>query len=208
MKKMLLLVSMFFVLVSCKEISGSLTVDQAFDAVVVKSCGWDPFGSCEPTKTIAIQPGNYKSKIDFSSKNNIKLELKANKVTETILLKRPANFEFPVNGQFHLAASQIGQSFDVHGDVMTTVTTTERRRGYESCTYTVNEYVCYPDSNGHTQCGYQPRQVWGNRPVEYYLESTDRVLTAHITASESKLAHFHGQRIDTEKIYLYQGICR
>lgn len=208
MKKFFLLCALSSLIISCKEISGSLEVVQDFEAKVENNCGWDPFGNCEPTKKVKIVPGNYKSTVNFSSKEIIKMEVKANKVKETIVLKRPNNFEFPANGDFHLGANEIGQNFDVHGSMQTQVFESPTRREHESCTYTRNEYVCYPGQNGQPVCSYQPRQVWGYRLVEYYLKTTVRDLLAHIMEADQSKAHFTGHREDSEKIYLYQGICR
>lgn len=208
MKKLILISGVLLFFTACKEISGEFKVQKSFTAVAENNCGWDPFGSCEPTKQVTIQPGNYRSKINFSSKKNIKIEIKANKVTETILLDRPDNFEFPTNGNFHLTAQEIKQNFSVHGSVQTNVFDSERRREHESCTYTVNEYVCYPRPSGKPECGYQPRQVWGYRSVEYYLKTTSRDLIAQLVNEKESLADFDGHREDVEKIYVYQGICR
>lgn len=208
MKKVIFFLSVCFTLVSCKEISGSFVVTKAFKAQTKNNCGWDPFGQCVPLKEVTIQSGYYNSKINFSSKDLIRIELKANKITETIILKRPLNFEFPLNGSFLLLAKDIHQDFDIKGSVNTTVTNSPNRREYESCTYTVNDYVCYPGGNGHPQCSFQPRQVWGYRLVEYYLKTTAQNLAAFLVHENEDLARFEGQKIDSEKIYLFQGFCR
>lgn len=209
MKNLFLLLALSTLMISCKEISGNLQVTQNFQAKVDNKCGWDPFGNCQPTKEVTVATGNYNTTIDFSSKDLIKMQIKANKVNETILLKRPANFEFPTNGEFQLAANEIDQDFNIHGQVQTQVLESPTRREFESCTYTRNEYVCYPAGpNGQPVCSYQPRQVWGYRPVEYYVKTTVRDLSAHIMDQQSAMAHFTGHREDAERIYLYQGICR
>lgn len=209
MRNIMLLLALSTLMISCKEISGSLEVTQNFQAKVDNKCGWDPFGNCAPTKEVMVAAGNYKAVVDFSSKEQIKMQIKANKVTETILLKRPANFEFPTNGDFQLSASEIDQDFDVHGDVQTQVVESPTRKEVESCTYTRSEYVCYPSGpNGQPTCSYQPRQVWGYRHVEYFLKTTVRDLSAQILNQQAMMAHFVGHREDSEKIYLYQGFCR
>ncbi len=208
MKNIFVISALFLFLVSCKEISGTLTVHEAFTASVNKKCGWNPFASCDPNKKLEIPAGNYFSTIDFSSKTEIKIDMKANIFKESIILKRPKNFDFPENGNFQLSKIQANQNFDVSGHVSTTVSDSAMMRDNESCTYTVPDYVCYPDGNGHQQCSYQNRTVWGYRYVEYFNRNTVRELFADLIDNQKTLAQFNGSRTETEKIYRYTSLCR
>ncbi len=208
MKKILLLSSLMMVLVSCKEISGTFLVNQDFSANVNKKCGWNPFGSCDPNKKLQIPAGNYNAVIDFGSKTEIKIEMKANAFKETITLLRPKNFEFPTNGDFVLTSVQVNQSFDVKGNVQTTVSESPLQRGNESCTYMAPVWVCSHDSYGRPYCHYENQSVWGYRFVEYYNRNTTRELSADLMQSQRSLARFTGARTDSEKIYTYTSICR
>lgn len=195
-------------LVSCKEISGTFTVNQDFSANVNKKCGWNPFGSCDPNKKLQIPRGTYNAVIDFGSKTEIKIEMKANAYKETITLLRPKNFEFPVNGDFALTAVQVNQAFDVKGSVATTVWDSQLQRGNESCSYMAPVWVCSADTNGRPYCHYENRSVWGYRFVEYYNRNTTRDLFADLMEGQRSLGRFTGARTDSEKIYTYTSICR
>lgn len=208
MKNLLVISSVFLFLVSCKEISGTLTVHNSFTAIVNKKCGWSPFSSCDPTKKIEIPSGYYNSTIDFGSKTEIKIEMKANVYKESIILKRPKNFEFPQNGNFQLSKTQVNQPFDVSGRVSTHVWDSQLQRNNESCTYTIPDYVCYPDSDGRPKCSYESRTVWGYRFVEYFERNTTRELLADLVENQKIVAQFNGSRTETEKIYTYTSICR
>ena len=207
MKNLFLLLCFSMCLVSCKEISGTLQVQESFMAIVNNKCGWDPFSSCEPTKKIEIPYGNYSATINFSSKSEISINMKANAFKETIILKRPKNFEFPENGHFQLTSAQVNQTFDIQGRVTTTVTDSNSVRENESCTYTVNDYVCYPGSNGQPQCGYQNRTVWGYRYVEYFIRNTTKNLVSDFFENQKSLAQFSGEQTEAEKIYLFTSRC-
>lgn len=208
MKNLVIVLALVFCLVSCKEISGALTVHETFSALVNKKCGWSPFSSCDPNKKLEIPSGYYISTIDFGSKTEIKIEMKANAFKETIILKRPKTFEFPANGPFQLSRAQVNQAFDVDGNVKTTVWDSNLFKDNESCTYTVPDYVCYPDNSGRPQCSYQNRTVWGYRFVEYFNRNTTKELQAKLVDGGKTLAQFNGNRTDAEKIYTFTSICR
>lgn len=208
MKNLFLLCSLMMILVSCKEIAGTFVVNQEFAANINKKCGWNPFGSCDPKKKLQIPIGNYGAVIDFGSKTDIKIEMKANAYKETVTLLRPKNFEFPANGDFVLTASQVNQSFDVKGSVKTTVWDSPPQRGNESCSYTAPVWVCSHDNSGRPYCHYENRSVWGYRFVEYYNRNTTRDLAADLVESQRSLGRFTGTRTDSEKIYTYTSICR
>ncbi len=208
MKTMWLLCSMMMVLVSCKEISGTLTVSQDFSANVNKKCGWNPFGSCNPNKKLQVPAGSYEAVVDFGSKTEIKIAMKANAYKENIFLSRPKNFEFPANGDFVLSAAQVKQSFDVKGRVQTTVWNSAPQRGNESCTYTLPVWVCSADGDGRPYCHYENQSVWGYRIVEYYNRNTTRDMWADLMEGQRSLARFTGAKTDSEKIYTYTSICR
>ncbi len=206
MKNLVMVSALFLFLVSCKEISGTLTVHENFAAMVNKKCGW--FESCDPNRKLEIPSGNYLSTIDFGSKTEIKIEMKANAYKETIILKRPKNFEFPENGSFQLTKAQSNQLFDVSGEVKTRVQDSESKKANESCSYMVDDYICYPDTSGQVQCGYQSRTVWGYRFVEYFDRTTTKDLFANLLEGQRTLAQFNGTRVETEKVYTFTSICR
>jgi hypothetical protein len=208
MKKLLLVSSLVLFLVSCKEISGTVDVQQSFKAIVNNKCSWNPFKKCDPTKTVEIPAGHYNAKVDFGSKKEIKIEMKANAYKETIILNRPKNFEFPQNGSFLLSSSQVGQEFGVSGQVTTQVWDSQSYRDNESCTYTVRDWVCYPDANGRPVCGYQDRTVWGYRFVEYFNRNTTTEMFADLITKHASLARFTGAKTEAQKIYTYTSICR
>lgn len=208
MKKLFLVLGLMMGLVSCKEISGTFSVSQGFSANVNKKCGFNPFGACDPNKKLQVPAGTYNAAIDFGSKTEIKIEMKANAFKETITLLRPKNFEFPTNGDFVLTALQVNQSFDVRGNVVTTVSDSALQRGNESCSYMAPVWVCNHDNYGRPYCHYENRSVWGYRFVEYYNRNTTRELVADLLESQRSLARFTGARTESEKIYTYTSICR
>lgn len=206
MKNLLLASSLVLFLVSCKDISGTLVVSETFGAKVAKRCSW--FSPCDPNQKTEIPAGSYQSKVDFGSKTEIKIELQANAFKETIILKRPKNFEFPKNGPFQLTKEQVEQDFSVQGVVDTRVDESERYRDNESCTYMINDYGCWPTGNGQVSCGPQSRAVWGYRYVEYFNRNTTRQMYADIMDGAKSKARFSGIRTDTEKVYTFTSVCR
>lgn len=203
----MLISSVVLFLVSCREISGTLEVNQPFTAIVNKKCSWNPFKSCDPTKKVEIPAGNYNATVDFSSKTEIKIEMKANAYKETIILKRPKNFEFPQNGPFQLTQAQVNQGFDISGQVNTTVWDSPLQRQNESCSYTIQDWVCQPDGTGKPNCGYVSRSVWGQRYVEFYDRNTTREMHADLIEAQKSVARFDGSKTDSEKIYTFTSIC-
>jgi hypothetical protein len=116
MKKMMLLMSVLLLSVSCVELNGTLQVNQAFN-VKIKS----GFLNLK-RKTITIAPGAYRAELTAKSGKNVTLELKGGSLGNiSIPVKSDSSLNIPSDGQFHIEASKIEQPFHISGVMNTEV---------------------------------------------------------------------------------------
>lgn len=134
-------------------------------------------------------------------------------------LKIPANVAVPTsNGAFSVSGAQVGQAFDLAGDVSTDVRSGSQIRGSESCSWTESERVCErvqvqePGGRCHydTVCKDQLVTRYGEREIEYHDEYTHVHVNAQFLApgSAALLASFAGDRDWSNRINDYTGSCR
>lgn len=124
-------------LVGCDEIKfgGMLTVH---DIMTFEQTGANKRG------TVVVNPGQFQTKVILGmsgQEKQIKLEINNNGNNPTVV---EMNFDknIETNDNFVLKAAQIGQNFDLAGNIVTTVTRTQEQSGNESCTYQAQEIVC------------------------------------------------------------------
>lgn len=222
-------------MVGCKPISGILEVNEPVTVKITELvqdddpfCRINPEEECtwrEVKKNLKLNVGKMKAKLDTKSKTKIDLILDDLKGDPIVQFKVPSGFKVPERrGEFKLTSQQIGQPFDLHGLVDTEVTESKRYDEWERCTYqeqrTVCSYVpprCRTTRRGETvcsgggqQCHIETVTVWGNRRVEFYYRQTDTdVIFSLMQPSQSDIAaQFTGRQSYSDKIYIYQGICR
>ncbi len=221
-----ILIALMLLTFSCKPISGYLKVLDSFKVLVEETEGCDnPLGGAgtdlcdedeEPVTVIrekTINPGEFKAYFSFKSKKRAKLTVKIKKNTKIeIPLKIPAGAELPnYNGSFSLLSEQSGQPIDIHGDIVTTESTSGSFTGTDSCTYQDWEMVCHTVGNPPTPvCSHQSVTKYGRQYVEYYYQYTNThlELTVQAPGSNYVLADYDGTRNAEDKIVTYRGECR
>ena len=209
MIKKLFIISNLLLLAACDPFEGVISVKQQ---MIVKSsensAGCNPGdGSwCDQIVNVTIPVGDHSAKLDFASRNQIQLKLKINGKKMQINLDLPKKLNVPDNGNWEITAADLGQDFSAQGNSVTQVTESGTYRGYESCNYQRQEYICYPQPQG---CHYEYRTVYGQQQVEYFERRTNQQMSVNFVAPAQSaiLAEFTGQRNFAEKIYRYRGQC-
>lgn len=198
-------------LVGCDPFQGILKVTKKFDMISTEKTsgcngetGWD----CEKKVTVAIPVGSFDGKIDFVTRDQLKITLQINGRKQTVNIPLSSGIQQPPdNGTFHWSANQIGQSFSVQGIMQTTQTDSQVYSGYERCSYTRNEYLCENDGHGGQVCHWVPVTHYGQQYVEYFNRNTHQNLSTDFVDQSTVLAQFSGARDFNEKIYLRKGQC-
>lgn len=187
MKKLLMGAAVLFMF-GCEDLTGTLNVNQSFK-VNAKGAS-------------VIESGSYKTSLDFK-KNKIVAVVEVADSKVKMNLNVPENTVVPANGSFELSASESGQPFDVAGVVQTTVTKSEPQRGFESCTYQDYDTVC--DQFGcHQIVVSRPGQQY----TEYYVKTTKKNMSFDVVEKQSTKAHFKGASTTSERVIIYQDMCR
>lgn len=202
-------------LAACGELSGTITLQRAMNVVDKKG------------KTQQIMAGSYKAEFKYKEdKRQIELEMKdatANQKDVEMKIIIPAGTNIPRdNGMISLKGNEIGQPFDLNGELRTDVDTSSTTHTYESCTYTERERVCRRvcterigrDGKKFQDCGrvcdweYVTRT--GSQEVEYHYVTTTVTLMADLleATSQESVGKLSVDRADSVKIYDYQGMCR
>lgn len=196
MKFLILLGFAMSMFASCDKLSGSMNLEQ--DLHLVKR-----------NKPYIIPAGQYKASMKINSRKKATFKLEgADKYKVKVQL--PAR-DFPTrNGDIHISNTEIDQPYDLHGRVNTTVTRSEERRGYESCTYEERYTRCTVDSDGNRRCHTAYRTIRGNRFVRYYVKTENKRLEMkfHEPGRSEPAAAFTGRSSNAERIYQSVGTCR
>lgn len=214
MKKMLLLLGVVSVLVSCKQsIKGTLDVQKSMKVSVSNDCGMESSFGCESSKELTLNPGVYQSEIMQLFPNEYQLVVPVKGVNEKVTLAKPDNFEFPLNGTFTMKSAEIKQDFDVDGFVSTTQEVGDSVEGYESCQYIAQRYVCrhqryHRPRRRVTECGYENYYVWGTAYSRWFYVTTEQQIALQMTRADENLAQFASNNSSVEKQYEFQGVCR
>ncbi|MCB0391104.1 MAG: hypothetical protein KDD58_07430 [Bdellovibrionales bacterium] len=146
-KKLALSLSTVFV-VACNPVTGTLSVKENLKLLIPESenCNdqidwWNCNNSPE---TVLLQPGTYSLKLNFKSSKAVDIEVKTkSNTTKTIPIEMKNGQSFPeYNGRVSLKGSDIGQNFDLVGDVDSVITESETYREYERCSEQVKRRVC------------------------------------------------------------------
>lgn len=217
MKKSILILASL-ALWGCKgTVEGKLTVhkDIVLHAIETVSNEDDPFcrinpEDCRETEEEVdkkIKSGEYKVKLSITRKNEAVFEFKKSELK----IQLPEDKEIPEeNGDFSFRAGEIGQRYDIAGQVRTDYSQSDVIREHEQCRYQEREYVCYPDRDGRQRCGWDYRWRYGYRRVEYRWQYTHKAVSMNIIdpTSHQSQAQFVGDRDTAYKQYLYEGICR
>lgn len=197
---------------ACDPIKGQFTADQALSlkiSVEVPSdwCHEGPPSSCteQVEKTVTVPPGAYQAKLEIQSKRQMTLSIKGNQEEQRLVVQLPDGSRIPEdNGAIELSAAQIGQSYDLKGEVRTDTDRTPTRRERESCSYQDRIVTC----NGQF-CHDQIVTRWGWRDVEYHMLTETKNVSFRLTppGAADAAARFEGRRAKTYKVYEYTGMC-
>ncbi len=133
MMKLAGLAAVAAVLAGCNEINFSGLLNVA-----------EPITFSQDTKAVlTVNPGQFQAKASLGqsgSKKQIKLEIKNGDTPTKVTISFDKNIN--IGEHFNLAAAQIGQNFDLAGDMATKVERSQEYSGTESCTYQYPQTVC------------------------------------------------------------------
>lgn len=194
----------------CDPIKGTLEVKKAFKVTSIQknpNCGNGEagYGNCEQKVTVSVPVGNHQSQMKMVSRYQLQVSAKIGNKTKTMTFDLPSNSSLPTNGTFQIPASQIGQDFSLQGNVSTESTDSNKKSGYEYCSYTTWETQCFMVG---TQYVCQDRLVTrhGQQYVEYFVRTTNKHVEMNFVDTEA-FATFTGHRTTSEKFYLGKGRC-
>lgn len=195
MKKLFLLVPLFL-LVSCIDPVGTLKVNQ--DLTLVHTT---MFGN---HKNIKVPAGEYKMELRVKSNDRFKLVIDG--IDKDIKIKTKKGIDIPANGTAFFSAADLGQKYDMQIEMNTKQNRSERRRRWESCSYTVPRTIC--DSHGNCTTHYDT--VYGHRDVEYYVVTTLRRAKMQMLLANSNVeaAAFAGNDRDAHEVTTWETSCR
>jgi len=159
-------------------------------------------------KSVAV--GTYTADIKANTKKKITLRLN-NDANEKFEFNVPDG-SIPSNGAFSVKSNVVGQPVDLTGNVVTTVTNSERQQTTESCQYQEAVQICTPAGTpgGGVVCSIQYQTRFGTRWVTYYDRRTDKDVTLSILAAGSteESGQFQGDITWIDRIELNSTICR
>ncbi len=147
-------------LAGCDEIKfgGTLTVHESMTFAQTRqdpsTCDQAPeYRACRKAGNVVLNPGQFQTRVILGTsgqEKQIRLEVKNNGNDPTVV---DINFDknIETNDHFVLKAGQIGQNFDLAGDIATKVTRTPEESAHESCTYQVQEMVCRNSKSADTE---------------------------------------------------------
>lgn len=155
-------------------------------------------------ENVTVPVGDYGAKLEFISRDQIRLNLIINGKNKQLNLYLPKKLNLPDNGPFAVSSKDLGQDFGAQGESNTVVTDTQIQRGWEHCTYQRSEVVCYPQG-----CYTEWRTVYGQQQVEFFDRVSNQKISVNFINEQnaSLLSNFGGERNFSERIYTYKGMC-
>ncbi len=202
----LLILPALLLLASCDPFEGVISVKQSITVKSTESspgCSPDSSWECDQIVNVTIPVGDHGGKMEFVGRDQIQLKLKINGKKKQLNLVLAKKLNIPSNGTFVISAADMAQDFGVQGDSTTSTRDSELRSGYEGCTYQRPETVCTPQG-----CYTEWRTVHGQQYVEYFDRRTDQQINVNfVSAQNSLLATYGGQRSSNERIYRYKAQC-
>ena len=154
---------------------------------------------------VRFYQGQYPIQLSMS-RGQISMRVNRKEVWTDVTLNVPSGTPIPENGDFNLPGSASGQTFDVSGNIATKREQSETMKGWESCIYYRDEYVCRGRGRDR-YCRWERVAATGSQPVEFHFMTTTVDVNATLASpgeGEGKLA-IHN--VDREKIYTYRGEC-
>ena len=196
--KKVILASVLMFLTACDPFEGVLSVKEGF---TVKSKDNDNIVN------VAVPVGDVNAKFEFPSKKEIDIKTTINGKKKTLTLILPKKLSIPDNGNFSIAAADLGQDFGADGATQTTITDGGPGSGYQSCTYQRRETRCTTDPKGNTICQDYWVTVNGQQYVEFQIRNTTNSINVSFGRDANVMAVFSGSRSSSERLIRYQGQC-
>lgn len=180
---------------SCETLTGDFT--SLGDVVLKDSKG----------KSVVISEGVYlESKVKLKSKKKLKLIVDG----KTYEFKIPKGARIPTdNGSIELTSDQVGQAYDVSGNINTEVNHGNVERSREACDWQEPYSVCTVDSNGRRVCRTEYRRRYGWKDVQFHYDEIDKHLSVSLVLPPSNIesAIFIGNQRYYKKVIEYEGRC-
>jgi|GEM_PF-6512201 len=165
---------------------------------------------------------NYKDKVSQVLVGDYTAELKNKKNKVTIVLKNydmngdrelkillPEGKTLPEdNGSFDFTRDDLGQSFDVHGDVATTSERDSTRHEYRSCNYMDREYHCYIDASRHYGCYWRDVLRYGHQEVWFHQVIVQKNVNVDFVDSDVIIAGFDSFTTKRYEVIENATLCR
>lgn len=205
--------AMVLMATSCMEINGTLSVKREV--------------TFNQSDVLAV--GDYVSQLKINSRDRVTLEVRNGKSNQRDL---DVDFDIPKgssipqdNGNFFFRADEVGQPYDLSGEVQTDITRSARRFEREQCTYTdyetrcrrVCQNICRTRPDGRRVCRQRCENRcsrvavtrWGLRDIEFYIrtENKDYFVELLLPNSNRQAAHFDGNYRRSQRIIEYRGQC-
>ncbi len=200
MKNMILAATALMFLTACDPFEGVLSVKESF---VVKSTD----KNADTVEKVTLPVGDLSAKFEFVSKTEMQIKTKINNKKKTLKLVFPKKLALPDNGDFVIAAADLGQDFGAAGKTTQALSVGPIQSGYESCTYQRRESYCYSDPKGHVTCSDRWVTVNGQRMSEFHDDTTHQTVYVSFVKDGKTLADLTGARDQVERVYRYQGQC-
>lgn len=193
MKKLLPFCIVLVGLVSCKNGSGHLNVDES---LVLKG---------KKGKEVKFEPGvygvelNFKKKL-FSSKKTIVMEARGK---DKVIVKIPKKVKVPSNfGTLSLKSHETGQPVDILATIDTHYDSSAPQRGFESCTERREYRECFITEAGERAYRVESMTLSGDREIVFHYESESKKIDFELTSPETGdvLATFEGSDDSSRRI--------
>jgi len=209
-KKMMMLLALLLLSVSCVDLNGTLQVNEAFN--VKKKSGFLNL----QRKVVTVLPGQYTAKLVSKSSKKLNLVLKGGALGEiNIPIKSHDNLNIPRNGQLYIEGKNVGQPFNVSG----TINTTFNHYGYTNeivkCQIDLKEKRCEKVCNKMADtceivCNDVTITIEGLQEVSYHFLSTERHADLEFSPENSTAiaAILPVSGIETNRIIDSESACR
>lgn len=164
-------------------------------------------------KEIKIEPDIYRAELKVNGSDSFTLKLEGR---EKILvpIKSEKDLRIPDNGIVRISAQDIGQPFDLRGNIATEVEHSPSTEAIEECSFTVTENRCQKICEKVDACKIECKDVQitlqGQHLVRYHFRTIHRDLSVDFLKTDKPevLATFNGTDTQVDRIIDFSGQCR
>ena len=156
---------------------------------------------------VDVGQADAKLKIDSETKVILEVSKEGRNNNPKITFKIPKHERLPsYDGEFSLTSEQVGQPYDVKGDLRTQVTRGREQRGVERCTYQERYRRCERLPDGRQRCRDEVVTRNGERCIRYYDEHTiqDLVFDLYHPNSSVNVSQFDGRYEQTDRVVTWR----